>query len=76
MTEDRERIVRLEAKFEVIENFMRDSAADRKLLHQALEKLTSQMERQRSFVGGVVFVVSALWAFALAIKGWILDHAR
>jgi hypothetical protein len=34
--------------------------------HTLVEKLTDQVSRQRSFIGGIVFTVSAVWAVVLA----------
>lgn len=69
-----ERIARLEGRLEAFENttlkFMSDSANDRKALHETLNSLSNKLDSQRTFVGGIVFTLSAIWAAGTALVSY------
>lgn len=66
-----ERLARLEAKQEVllqaIKDHMEKEERDREILMGELNELKRQAAKQKGFIGGVIFVVSAIWAVVLAI---------
>jgi len=78
-----ERIAALEAKldrnerditalFKVIRDHMNREDDHNKILLSHISKIESRMDKQKSFVGGIVFTVSSLWFVIAAIGAWFL----
>jgi hypothetical protein len=70
MSDNQERIAVLETKMEAVHE---DNAKTLRMFREHMEKEDSRWEeiqrntaRQKGFLGGVVFVISALWAAILA----------
>lgn len=64
-----ERIAVVEAKLEIFEQ-------SQKAILTQLEELNRNMTRYKGFVGGVTFIVSAIWAFLTFAKDWVLAHLK
>ncbi len=75
-----ERIAKLEAMFEDLDerfaDFKTESAKDRDNLRIQYANISLQLERQKNFVGGVVFMATALWAVIVFAKDWFIAHIR
>ena len=73
-----ERVARLEARADLAEKqfaeFVVSDTSDRKLIHATLTQIDGKLTKQLSFFGGVMFTVTALWAFVVFAKDWILAH--
>jgi hypothetical protein len=73
-----ERMARLEARVEAFEKltiaFMAESSKDRKALHETLHAISAKLDSQRTFVGGVIFTLSAIWAAGTAIVSYLKGH--
>jgi len=53
------------ALFEMLRKHMEKEETDRDALLAALNQIRIQQQKQKSFVGGIVFTVSSLWAVIL-----------
>jgi hypothetical protein len=40
---------------------------------EKVDLILQRMEKQQSFIGGVVFVLSALWGLLYAFRDWIIS---
>ena len=73
-----ERVARLEARADIAERqfaeFIVADASDRKIIHDTLTRIDGKLTKQLSFFGGVMFTVTALWAFVVFAKDWIMEH--
>ena len=78
-----ERIAALEAKldrnerditslFEFIREHMKREDEHNAVLMTHISKMESRMDKQKSFVGGIVFTVSSIWFVVAAIGAWFL----
>jgi len=56
--------------YNLIREHMAKEERERKDLTKLISDISAQQRKQRSFVGGIIFTVSALWAVALAAIGW------
>ena len=64
-----ERLAVLEAKVETFQKSQEDILVEVKAINQTLG-------RYKGFFGGIIFVVSALWAFIDLTKGWLVNHIK
>lgn len=75
-----ERIVRLESGLAELEaRFMEHrtrAEKDAEVIKMNLSLLGGKIDRQTTFVGGIIFTMSALWAFVVFAKDWILAHVK
>ena len=73
-----ERITKLEARYDELESrfieFRQESARDRDGIRLQLATIQTAIDRQRTFIGGVLFSISALWAVIVWAKEWFLVH--
>jgi len=60
--------------FALIRTHMEKEEEDRKELKGMITGIISVQSRQKSFVGGVIFAVSAIWAFAAAVWTLLKGH--
>ena len=71
-----ERLTRLETNHDNLQHWfeaeLRESIAERAELRKMVGELTTRLDRQMTFVGGIVFAVSAIWAFATYAWKWII----
>ena len=76
-----ERIASLEAKldrnerdivalFEFIRKHMEKEDKHNETLMAHISKIEGRMDKQKNFVGGIVFTVSSLWFVVAAIGAW------
>ena len=59
-----ERIVRLETTVEDHERQLEASRKERVTLLEKVNAIDAKLDKQMSFVGGIVFVLSALWGLS------------
>lgn len=64
-----ERLAVLEAKVETFQKSQEDILAE-------VKSINSTLGRYKGFFGGIIFVVSALWAFIDLTKGWLVNHIK
>ena len=57
-----ERLARVEEKVDALGKRMDQSEGDRSKMHQTLEEIRDGITKQRTFVGGILFTVGAIWA--------------
>lgn len=67
--EIRERLVKVEEAAKRAADVMTDVSSK-------VDKLISAAQSQKSFLGGIVLVVSAIWAFIVLAKDWLVDHLK
>ena len=76
----KERMARMEQNHSHLDRWFREalteSLQERRELRQMIGALTSRLDKQMTFVGGVVFAISAIWAFATYAWGWLAAHLR
>jgi len=60
-----ERLAKLETRMEALEG-------DSIKVAEKVDLILQRMEKQQSFIGGVVFVLSALWGLLYAFRDWII----
>lgn len=41
-----------------------------------LKEINNTLTRYKGFVGGIIFVASAVWAFIDLTKGWFVNHIK
>lgn len=75
-----ERMATLEANHQSLEHEFREahrlSVEERKELRVSIDSIGTRLDRQLTFVGGIIFTISALWAVILFAKDWFLAHLR
>ena len=64
-----ERLAVLESKVESFQKSQDDILAE-------VKSINSTLGRYKGFFGGIIFVVSALWAFIDLTKGWLVNHIK
>lgn len=70
-SKDDRRASDISALFTLIRTHMEKEEEDRQVLIKELVAIKVTQQRQKSFVGGIVFTISAVWAAALAIVFYI-----
>jgi|GEM_PF-5680041 len=64
----RERLARLEGRTETlakeVAEFIKETRTSRELIQTMVGGIEVKLDRQQTFVGGVVFTIAALWAAA------------
>jgi hypothetical protein len=60
-----ERLAKLETRMSALEG-------DSVRVAEKVDLILQRMEKQQSFIGGVVFVLSALWGLLYAFRDWII----
>jgi len=60
-----ERLAKLETRMAALEG-------DSVQVAEKVDLILQRLDKQQSFVGGVVFVLSALWGLLYAFKDWIV----
>lgn len=45
-------------------------------LHGKLDRIERQLQKQKGFIGGIVFIVSALAWCVYLVKDWVFAHWR
>jgi hypothetical protein len=78
MTDLNERVAIVETRLESIEatlntHFTEDEERMDKITIK-LEELSQQLNASKSFIGGVVFILSCIWAVFLTFKETIFNH--
>jgi hypothetical protein len=61
-----ERLAKLETRMEALEG-------DSIKVAEKVDLVLQRMEKQQSFIGGVVFVLSAMWGLLYAFRDWIIS---
>lgn len=61
-----ERLIRVEGRFESLSQIAAEFKKSNEELRDDIEEMKAILRKQRSFIGGVVFAISTLWAVALA----------
>lgn len=61
-----ERLAKLETRMAALEG-------DSVQVSEKVDLILQRLDKQQSFVGGVVFVLSAIWGLLYAFKDWILS---
>lgn len=64
-----ERLAVLESK---VETFQESQNA----ILLEVKSINATLGRYKGFFGGVIFVVSAVWAFIDLTKGWLVNHIK
>ena len=59
---ENERLARIELRVEQLEKQMGDSTSDRFALHKLVQDIHDTIIKQKTFVGGILFTVGAMWA--------------
>jgi hypothetical protein len=67
--EIRERLVK-------VEEAARTAADIMGKVSEKVDKLISAAQSQKSFLGGIVLVVSAIWAIIIFAKDWLVNHIK
>lgn len=74
-TEMLERVVRMEENTretqKQLENFMREMRRELTSTRTALQEIKDTVSKQRSFVAGIIFAVSTIWAVIAFIVHWL-----
>lgn len=76
MTNELERLIRLEGKMEAMSEFMAASAADRVALHKEISEIGQKLDRIHTFGGAIAFLVTGIWAILSIGKDWLVGHIR
>ena len=61
-----ERLAKLETRMEALEG-------DSIKVAEKVDLVLQRMEKQQSFIGGVVFVLSAIWGLLYAFRDWSIS---
>jgi hypothetical protein len=61
-----ERLAKLETRMSALEG-------DSVRVAEKVDLILQRMEKQQSFIGGVVFVLSALWGLFYAFRDWVIS---
>ena len=64
-----ERLAVLESKVESFQKSQDDILIE-------VKSINNTLGRYKGFFGGVIFVVSAVWAFIDLTKGWLVNHIK
>jgi len=67
--EIRERLVK-------VEEAARTAAELMGKVSEKVDKLIAAAQSQKSFLGGIVLVVSAIWAIIIFAKDWLVTHIK
>ena len=70
-----ERIKALEMRLCEALRLLEASTKDRQELRAMLEEIKRGQRMQTGFIGGMIFVLSAIWAFVTFIANWFKPHA-
>lgn len=71
-----ERVAVLESEMTTIkESMILEQQTDQAILEQ-LAAINKTINKYQSFVGGIIFILGAIWTFIDSIKGWLLNHLR
>jgi len=76
MTNELERLIRLEGKMEAMQGFMEASTADRITLHKEISDIGQKLDRIHTFGGAIAFLVTGIWAILSIGKEWLINHLR
>jgi len=76
VTNELERLIRLEGKMESMQGFMEASAADRVTLHKEISEIGQKLDRIHTFGGAIAFLVTGIWAILSIGKEWLIGHIR
>lgn len=69
-----ERLVRIEGAVRTLEGKVDDSKDDRAKIHEEVGALSDYVHKKASFIGGIVFAVSSVWAAFLAIYEFFIKR--
>lgn len=78
-----ERVAVLETEIEVLKQFREEEKQAHEKIDKAHEKiiarlddLSAQVTKHISFIGGITFVLSGIWALFMFAKDWLLTHLK
>jgi DNA anti-recombination protein RmuC len=67
-----ERLAKLETRVSALEGDIVQVGERIDNVSTKVDQVLARLDKQQSFVGGVVFVLSALWGLLYAFKDWII----
>ena len=76
MTDELERLIRLEGRYEAMQGFMEASTADRIVLHREISEIGQKLDRIHTFGGAIAFLVTGIWAILSIGKEWLIGHIK
>lgn len=74
MSEQNERVAKLETRMDAMERRMDKSETDRQGIHTLLTEVNENLIKQRTFIGGILFTVGAVWSVLQV--GWDMLRER
>jgi len=74
------RLAALETNLENVESkfseFSRDSTRDRDLLRVQYSEISRKIDKQSTFMAGVITTMTAIWAVIVFFKDWVVTHLK
>jgi len=74
VSEQNERVAKLETRMDAMERRMDKSETDRQGIHTLLTEVNENLIKQRTFIGGILFTVGAVWSVLQV--GWDMLRER
>ena len=71
-----ERVAKLEERVTQVEKRMDRSEDDRAMLHEVLARIDKTLYTQKTFLGGILFAIGAVWAILQVAWDTIQRHFR